>query len=63
MSNAYSEKFSRRQREIELSKDNLGEQEVLERAFFRLLKSLKSKILGSIVPPPGYARFTTNLPF
>ena len=62
MSSEYSGKFSRRQCEIQLSRDNLGDQNVLESAFFRLLKSLKSKILASMVPPPGYAGFITNLP-
>ena len=32
--------------------DNLGEQKVLESAFFRLSKSLKFKILAMMVPPP-----------
>ena len=31
----------------------LVEHEVLESAFFRLPKSLKSKILTTMVPPPG----------
>ena len=48
---------------IQLSMDNLGEQKVLEWALFKLLKSLKFKILGTMVPPPGYAGFITNLPF
>ena len=61
MSSGYSRKFSQRQCEIQLFRDNLGEQNVLS-AFFRLLKSLKSKILASMVPPSGYAGFITNLP-
>ena len=63
MSSAYSGKFPQRQLEIKLSRDNLGEQKVLESTFLRLLKSLKSKILANMVPPPGYAGFTTNLLF
>ena len=31
--------------------------------FIRLSKGLKSKILRTRVPPPGYAGFITNLPF
>ena len=34
-------------------RDKLGEQEVLEGALFRFLKSLKSQIFTTIVPPPG----------
>ena len=62
VSSGYSGKFSRRQCEIQVSSDNLGEQKVLESAFVRLLRSLKPKILASMVPPPGYAGFITNLP-
>ena len=62
ISSGYSEKFSQRQCEIQLSRDNWGGQEALESAFSRLLKSLKSKILASMVPPPEYAGFITNLP-
>ena len=56
-------KFSQIKCEIQLPRDNLGDRKVLERAFFRLLKSLKSQILESIVPPPGCTGFITNLPF
>ena len=46
-------KFLQRQRETQLFRDNLGGQKVLESAFFRISKNLKSKILGTIVPLPG----------
>ena len=37
---------------------------VLKSAFFRLSKSLKSRILATMVPPPGYTGFIiTNFPF
>ena len=63
MSGGYSGKFSQRQCEIQLPRDNLGEQKVLESAFFRFSKSLKSNILATRVPPPGYFGFITNLLF
>ena len=63
MSGGNSGKFSRRQCEIQLSSYNLGGQKVIESAFFRLSKSLKSKILATIVSPPGYTGFITKLPF
>ena len=49
----YSGKFLQRQCKIQLSRDNLEEQKVLESTFFRLSKSLKSTISANIVPPPG----------
>ena len=63
MSGGYSGKFSQRQCEIQLPGDNLGEQKVLESAFFRLSKSLKFKILATMVQRIVYTRFITNLPF
>ena len=63
MSDEYSRKFSQRQYKIQLSRDNLGEQKVLKSAFGRLSKSLKSKVLVTNVPPPGYTGFVTNLLF
>ena len=38
--------------------DNLGEQNVLECAFFRLSRSLNSEILATKVPLSGYNGFT-----
>ena len=35
----------------------------MESTFVRLSKSLKSKILATIVSPPGYTGFITKLPF
>ena len=43
--------------------NNLGEQKVLESAFFRFSKSLKSKVFATTVPPAAYTGFITNLPF
>ena len=63
MPGGYSGKFSWRQCKIQLPRDNLGEQNVLEKAFFWLSVSLKSKILATRVPPPGYTGFITNLLF
>ena len=60
MFGGYLKKFSRRQFKIQLSKDNLAEQKILDSAFS---ESLKSKILAVMLPPPGYTGFTTNLPF
>ena len=54
MSDGYSAKFSRRQCKIQLSSYNLGEQNVLKSAFCNLSKSLKTKMLGTMVPPPKY---------
>ena len=51
MSGGYSGKFLQRQCKIQLFRDNLGEQKVLESAFFRLSEGLKSKILVTMVPP------------
>ena len=51
MSGGYSGKFSQRQCKIQLPRDNLGQQKVLESAFFRLSKSLRSKMLATMVPP------------
>ena len=51
MSGRYLGKFLQRQCKIELPRDNLGKQNVLEKAFFRFLKSLQSKILAPVVPP------------
>ena len=59
----YSGKLSQRKCEIQFLRDNLGEEKVLESAFFRLAKSLKSKILATSMPPPQYTGFITNLPF
>ena len=41
MSREYSGKFSQRQCKIQLSKDNLGEEKVLESSFCGISKSLK----------------------
>ena len=59
----YSGKISQRQCEIQFPRGKFGEQKVLESAFFRLSNSLKSKILATRVPPPGYTGFIINLPF
>ena len=56
MLGGYSRKFSRRQCKIQLSGGNLREQKFL-------LESLKPKILATMVPPPGYAGYITNLRF
>ena len=51
---------------VQLSRDTLGEQKVLESLFFRLSESLKFKIfplVGTIVLPPRYTGFITNLSF
>ena len=37
---------------MRLPRDNFGEQKVLKSKFFRLSKSLKSKILATMVPLP-----------
>ena len=63
MSGGDSGRFLRRQCDIQLPKDNLGDQKVLESEFFMLIKRLKSKILTTMVPPPGCTGFITNLPF
>ena len=63
MSGGDSGRFLPRQCDIQLPKDNLGDQKVLESEFFMLSKSLKSKILTTMVPPPGCTGFITNLPF
>ena len=63
MSGGFSGKFSRRQCKIQLPRNNLREKKVLEGAFFRLSKSLKSKISATKVLPPGYNGFITNFPF
>ena len=60
MSGGYSGKFSQRQSKIQLSRDNLREQKVLESA---LSNSLKSKIFKTMVPPPECTEFITDLPF
>ena len=60
MSGVYSGKFSQRQCKIQLSRENLGEQNVLESAFFRVF--LKSKI-SATGATSGYAGFITNLQF
>ena len=59
MSGGYSGKFSQRQSKIQLSRDNLGEQKVLESA---LSNSLKSKIFTTMVSPSEYNEFITNFP-
>ena len=41
----------------------IWESKILEKAFFRLSKSLRSKILATMVPSPGYTGFITNLLF
>ena len=51
---------------VQLSRDTLGEQKVLESLFFRLSESLKFKIfplVGTIVLPPRYTGFIINLSF
>ena len=58
----YSGKFSKRQCKIQLPMDNVGEQKVLESFLVKFSKSLKSKILTTMVPFPGYTEFITNLP-
>ena len=50
MSGGNSGKFLQREFKIQFSRNNLGEQKVLESAFFRLSKSLKPKILANMVP-------------
>ena len=44
--------------QLQLSMGNLGEQHVLECAFFRLSRSLNSEILATKVPLSGYNGFT-----
>ena len=44
--------------QLQLSTDNLGEQNVLEGTFFRLSRSLKFEILPTKVPLSGYNGFT-----
>ena len=44
-------------------RDNSEEQKILESAFLRLSKNLKPKVLPTMVPPLGYTRFVSNLPF
>ena len=63
MSDGYSGKFLQRQCKIQLSRDILGKKKVLKSAFCRLSKSLKSEILATMVPPPGYTGFIANLLF
>ena len=63
MSGGYLGKFLQRQCKIHLPRDNLWEPNVLESAFFRLWKSLKSKILATMVPATGYTGFIMDLPF
>ena len=63
MSGGYSRKFLERQCKIQLPRENLGEQKIPEKALFRFSKSIKSKILTSMVPPLGYTGFITILPF
>ena len=53
MSGGYSGKLSQRQCKIQLSRDDLGDQKVLESALFRLSKSLKSIIITTMVAFPG----------
>ena len=70
MSCGYSGKLSQRQCKIQLSRNKLGEKEVLESTFFGLSESLQSKIFtlaATMVLPleytPEYTGFITNLPF
>ena len=63
MSGGYLGKLSQRQCKIQLPRDNLGEQNVVDSAFFRSSKSLKSKSLATMAPPAGYTGFITNLPY
>ena len=51
MSDGYSRNFLQGEDEIQLSRDKLGEQKFLESVFFRILQSLKSKTLATMVPP------------
>ena len=56
--------LAKRQFKIQLSRNNLGEHKVLQNGFFRLSRSLKSKILATIMPPPKYMGFSkTDLLF
>ena len=63
MSDGYSRNFLQGVDEIQLSRDKLGEQKFLESVFFRILQSLKSKTLATMVPPRRYTEFITNLSF
>ena len=56
----YSRKFLRRQCKIQFSRGNLREQKVLESAFSSFQGALKSKILATMVPPPGHIGYITN---
>ena len=60
MSGGHSRK---RMRNANFFRENSGEQQVEQSAFLRLSKSLKSKILVTMVSPPGCTGFITNLPF
>ena len=59
----FKRKFLQRPCKIQLPRENLGEQKILEKALFRLSKSLKSNILTSMVPSLGYTGFFTIVPF
>ena len=66
MSRGYSGKFSRKKLKIQLFRDNLKEQNVLNSLFFGISESLKCKIfplVGTIVLPSRYNDFVRNLPF
>ena len=56
----YSRKFSQRQCKIQLSRGNLREQKVLESTFSDFQRTLKSKMLSTMVPPLGYTGYITN---
>ena len=63
MPRGYSRKFSRDPCKIQLSRDNLGEQKVLEGAFSEFSESLQPKIFTSLttmVPSLGYTGFITK---
>ena len=66
MSCGYPGNLSKMQCKIQLCRDNLEEKKVLESEFFGLSESLKSKLftpVATMVLPPEYTRFITNLSF
>ena len=58
MSGGYLGKFWQKQCNIQLSRNNLGEQMILESDIIRLSESLTSKILPTMGPTPEYTGFT-----
>ena len=63
MLGGYSRKLSRRQSIFELSWGNLREKKRSWGAHFQAFIEPKIQILATMVPPPGYTGYITNLPF